>query len=66
MLGRRQVSSDRAARDCRRSPARRAWGPPVVQVYVALADALLELMQGGQPTLPSMADMAQVVIRESA
>lgn len=37
-----------------------------VSIYTAAAEALIQLMQGGQPTLPTMADMAQVIVRQSA
>jgi DNA-binding LacI/PurR family transcriptional regulator len=37
-----------------------------VSIYTAAAEALIKLMQGGKPTLPTMADMARVIVRESA
>jgi DNA-binding LacI/PurR family transcriptional regulator len=37
-----------------------------VSIYTAAAEALIELMQGGKPTLPTMDDMSQVVVRRSA
>jgi hypothetical protein len=42
------------------------WRRRVAQAHVASAEALIELMRGGKLTLPSMADTAQAVIRESA
>jgi DNA-binding LacI/PurR family transcriptional regulator len=37
-----------------------------VSIYTAAAEALIKLIQGGKPTLPSMDDMAQVIVRQSA